>query len=79
MTSVLVCSETRAFSFAIRSAALPAAGIVAAIAMHAAQVIFVAELEIFAHTVVPLSDVDRKPIYVVVKTGSTPPLAANLP
>ena len=63
----------------ICSAVLPAAGRVAAIAMHATQAIFVAELEIFAHIVVPLFDADRKPIYVVVRTGITPPLGANLP
>src|SRR5690554_3597812 len=66
--STSVKAASRAFSFAIRSAELPAAGRVAAIAMHAAQVIFVAELEIVAHTVVPLYDADYKPIYVVVRT-----------
>src|SRR6201989_98755 len=72
-----VKADSRKFSSLMCSAALPAAGKVAATTRQAAQVIFIAELEIFAHTVVPLFDGPQAPV-VVVRTDLSHPLRANL-
>ncbi len=79
--STSVKAASRAFSFTSRSAAVPAQGSVAATAMHAAHAIDVAELEIFAHTVVTSFGCGAQPLACLSFAGtwSPCPSMSNLP
>jgi len=63
--------------FATRAAAMPIAGSVTAVAMHAAHATDAVEVEIFAHTVVPTS-LDREP-FTRLSGRVHRPLKINLP